>query len=371
MKITRIEWCGYRIPFKSHYVTSNGRAEYRYGLLLRLQTDDGITGVGEASPVGAGDEQEVAQIHQEMLSLSPVLLNARIDGEPALHSISSSLSSASAPVRFSIESALYDLLGKAQRRTVVAILGGTPRPVAVNALIATDSPKQAARYAQEAVAAGFTTLKIKVGAPRLEDDIRLLAAVRQEAGPQITIRIDANQAWNVKQAIKAITTLERFGLEYVEQPVLARYIRGLAEVRVAVSTPIAADEALSSTSDAQRLIQSQAADIFIIKAARIGLLEALEILALARKAGKAVIVTSSLEAGVGIAASLHLAALLPETSPACGLATGPLLESDLLIDHLVLSHGLLLFPNGHGLGVVLDEEALRRYSIGITGSVSA
>ena len=371
MRLTHIEWFGFRVPFRRQYVTAGSRAEARHGLLLRLHTDEGIVGVGEASPVGAGDEQTVAQIAQVLRQFGTRLLDTPLNNQSSVHVIATSLGAIPATLRFGIESALYDLLGKAQRRPVTAILGGTPRPLPVNALIATDSPEEAARSAQEALAAGFTVLKIKVGAPKLHDDVRLLDAVRQVTGPKIAIRADANQAWSVQQAIRALNRLEEFSLEYVEQPVASNDLPGLAQVRKAVATPIAADEALASAKDAQRLIQMEAADIFIVKAARVGLLGTLEILRLAEKASKPVVVTSSLEAGVGIAASLHLAALLPPDSPACGLATGPLLASDLLTNPLALLHGLLYFPQGSGLGVDIDEEALQQYGTAIRGSIPA
>ena len=370
MRLTGIEWYGYKVPFRRPFVAADKRANERHGLLLRLETDTGIVGWGEASPVGPGDEQAVGYIASQLSSSAPLLLGAAIEDEHAVRNVASALVRMPTPLRFGMETALYDLLGEAQGRSIASLLGGAPRAVPVNALIATDSPEEAAREAREAVAEGFGTLKLKVGAPSLDADAKLVAAVRQAAGPQVTIRIDANGEWSVPQAVEAIRRLEQFELEYVEQPVPANDPMGLAEVRRAVATPIAADESLSSTHDARRLIEMDAADVFVVKATRLGLMRSVLLLHLAKQAGKAVVITSSLEAGVGVAASLHLAATLSSGHHASGLATGHLLESDLLINPLTVSRGMLHCPGDSGLGITLDEGALAQFVTGIRGSTS-
>ena len=347
-------------------------AEHRYGLLLLVGTDSGVTGLGEASPVGAGSAAEVRETARLLQGLAPELLNVPIS--EALQRIPSLLRSGPGlrpALAFGLETALYDALGKESRRPVAALLGGEPRPVAVNALVAVDNALDAARLAAEAVAQGFSTVKLKLGTGTTEEEEALVGAVREAMGEAPRLRCDANGGWSVEEAIEAIDRLERFDLEYVEQPVAAGDIQGMARVRRSVGVPIAADESLAGLDDARRLLDAGAADVLVVKAARAGGLRAAgEVMALAEAHGLTAVVTSSLETGVGIAASLHLAATTSkEKGPACGLATASLLEHDLLTRPLAPVGGVLAVPLGPGLGVELDMEAVRRYGMGVQGSV--
>ncbi|OGP30014.1 MAG: o-succinylbenzoate synthase [Deltaproteobacteria bacterium GWA2_57_13] len=370
MRLTRIEWIGYRIPFKNRFVAADVNAEYRHGLLLSLKTDGGTVGFGEASPVGAGDPRAVAALAEELRSLAPRILETGIIDKTPTQVPLSPLARAPAPLKFGIETARYDLLGKARGCSVATLLGGKPRAVPVNALLFSTSAEATATEARAAVEAGFGTLKLKVGVSSIQSDVERVAAVRQEVGPKISIRVDANQAWSVTQAVEAITRLGAFNIEYVEQPVPANDLKGLATVRKAVSTPIAADEAITSVEDVRRVVEMEAADFLIIKVARTGLLEAVAILNLAAEAGKPAVITSSLESDIGVAASLHLAASLGPAEVACGLATGLLLESTLASTPLVPSKGSLRCPDQPGLGIVPDETAVKKYAAGIKGSIS-
>lgn len=371
MRLRRIEWLGYRVPFRRRFVSAGSDAGARHGLLLKLHADSGIAGIGEPSPVGAGDERSVREIADRLRSAAPLLLGADISDMAALRSVGGSLAGALAPLRFGVQAGLLDLLGKSLRRPIAALLGGSPRPLRVNALLSAEESSAAAAEAGEAVAAGFTTVKLKIGYSSIESDLRRLGAVRAAVGPAVSIRADANQAWTVAEAIENIGRLEPLKLEYVEQPVPAGDMAGLAAVRRAVSTPVAADEALASIEDARRVIEMKAAGFLIVKAARCGVLESLEIMRLAGWADLPAVITSSLETDIGIAASLHLAAAVAPGELACGLATGALLESGLACDPLAHARGMLVCPDGPGLGVSIDEAAMALYSTGVRGSVPA
>ena len=393
MQITRIEWIGVRVPFRRPLVTAQVTAEHRYALLLLLGTDAGVTGLGEASPVGAGSPAELRRTAGLLPSLAPNLLNVTISEALEVASSGKGLRAPggkrrsgtpsgvgggpepalAAALRFGLETALYDVLGKESGSPVAALLGGEPRPVAVNALIGVDSAREATRLAKEAVDQGFSTVKLKIGGRTPEEDVALVRAVREAVGAAVRVRVDANGSWSVEEAIATISRLEEFDLEYVEQPVAAKEVQGMAQVRRSVRVPIAADESLAGLEDAQRLLDADAADVFVIKATRAGGLQPTrEIMGLVQRHGRAAVVTSSLETGVGIAASLHLAASAPgEKTLACGLATADLLEHDLLVQPLAPTRGELRVLPAPGLGVELDMEAVRRYSMGVQGVVSS
>jgi L-alanine-DL-glutamate epimerase-like enolase superfamily enzyme len=181
-------------------------------------------------------------------------------------------------------------------------------------------------------------------------------------GPNVRLRIDANAAWEVPEAIALIRAAEPYRLELVEQPVAD--IAGLAQVRAAVHTLIAADESVGGPEQAAQVIAAGAADVLVIKPMMAGgLRRARAIIAQAQLAGLQALVTTTIDAGVGVAAALHLAATLP-TPLACGLATGSLLAGDLLIHPIVVRNGALHVPDQPGLGVCLDERQVALYASG-------
>ena len=195
-----------------------------------------------------------------------------------------------------------------------------------------------------------------------------MAAVRQALGPDVRLRIDANGAWGVEQAIRAVRELEEYDLEMVEQPVAAGDLPGLARVRAAVDVPIAADEDVTNVEAAERVLEAGAADVLVVKPMVVGGLHpARRIIDLA---AVKVVVTTTIDAGIGTAAALHLAATLPPGGPACGLATGSLLTADLITRPLVARCGRMGLPDGPGLGVELDEGQLARYGGGIEREIS-
>ena len=279
---------------------------------------------------------------------------------------------ASASLSFGLETALLDLKGKSEGLRLAELLGGAPCLVPVNALIASEIPEEAVAEAEKAVAQGFTSLKLKVAQGTPEQNEALVSAVRLAVGLRVKLRIDPNQGWSVSQAIQSIQRLSRYDLEYVEQPVPADELVGLSAVRSAVSVPIAADEALGSVDDLGRIIAADAADLFIIKAARLGgLFRALEVMRIARDSAKGVVFTSSLESSVGMAANVHLASMSPSYPFAQGLSTGLLFEEDLTSPRILPEDGAISAPRGHGLGVRVDMGQLKKHSIGISGSVGS
>jgi o-succinylbenzoate synthase len=181
---------------------------------------------------------------------------------------------------------------------------------------------------------GCRTAKVKVAEPgqSLADDLARIEAVREALGPAGRIRVDANGAWSVSQAITAIEALDRTagGLEYVEQPCAS--VEQLATVRRRVTTPIAADESIRRAGDPMRVRELDAADIVVLKVQPLaGVASCLRI---ADEIGLPVVVSSAVETSIGLAAGVALAAALPDLPYACGLATGALLETDVVAEPL-------------------------------------
>ena len=209
--------------------------------------------------------------------------------------------------------------------------------VPVNTLVPAVDAATAERLASEAVAAGVTTVKVKVGGGPLDDDADRVAAVRAALGPAGRIRLDANGAWDVDGAVAALDRLRGFDLELVEQPVAD--LADLARVRRRVSVPVAADESLRSLGDARRLAALGAADAVVVKVQPLGgVWAALQVV---EAAGVPAVVSSLYETSVGLASGVALAAALPELPFACGLGTATLLAGDVVADPLVPVGGMI------------------------------
>jgi o-succinylbenzoate synthase len=223
-----------------------------------------------------------------------------------------------------------------------AAAGDWPQPVRdvvpVNVTVPAVGPEQAHAIV---VAGGCTTAKVKVAEPGqdLAEDQARLEAVRDALGDSGWVRIDANGAWSVDDAVAAIGVLDKAagGLEYVEQPCAS--VEELAAVRRAVDVPIAADESIRRPEDPYRVRDLEAADIAVLKVQPLGGVRAC--LRIAEEIGLPVVVSSALETSVGIAAGLALAAALPELPYACGLATVQLLVADVVAEPLLPEGGLL------------------------------
>ena len=218
---------------------------------------------------------------------------------------------------------------------------GFPPPlrdfVPVNCTVPAVGPEQAAALVR--APHGCRTAKVKVAEPgqTLEHDVARVAAVRDALGHDGRVRIDANGAWSVEEAVEAIRTLAQFELEYAEQPVAT--VEGMAAVRRRVDVLIAADESIRRAADPLRVKALGAADIAVLKVQPVGGVRAC--LRLAERIGMPVVVSSALESSVGITAGVALAAALPDLPYACGLATTSMLRADLVDDPWIPNDGRL------------------------------
>ena len=368
MRITKLEWRGLRVPLREPLDGSRTPPD-RHALLVWIHTDDGLVGVGEASPAGPGRPAYTSDVARVLHDLAPSAL-----GLPP--SIALGVLLALAPeteagdaARFGLETAALDLVGKRSGRPIVALLGGVIDWVGMHANVGFEEPAEAARQAAEAVARGFRSVKVTLGSHDPEVDVEVVRQVRAAVGPDVGLRADADEAWSPERAIDVLRRLGPYDLDFVEQPVFAGDLAGMAQVRRAVPMPIAADESVVALDDARRVIDAGAADVIVVKPSRAGGLHASRaIMELAREHGLGSLVCSSLETGVGIAASLHVAASLGPASVS-GLASGAALEHDMLTTPLVPVRGHITVPQMPGLGVEVDPDAVNHYTTDLAGVV--
>jgi muconate cycloisomerase len=261
-----------------------------------------------------------------------------------------------------VEMALLDLKGRALGVPVHSLLGGRLiDEVPLNAWIGAVPPAQAAREAEEWVARGFTTAKIKVsgaGAVGLDR----VAAVRAAVGSRLALRVDFNESLTPAEAVPFIRQLVPHDLVLVEQPVPRDRIDALAEIRRAITIPLMADESVTSPASLIEIIKREAADIVKVKAMKQGgLTRTRSMVDCAAAAGLRVVIGHGFGLTLSTLAEAALAATSAAVLPGCE-AVGPLkMSADIVVDPVDLTRGVIELPDTPGLGATVDPRALAKH----------
>ena len=336
----------------SRLTTSYGAPpDRRPHVMVRLTDESGLIGYGEASPLPAFTGETAESI---LVQLRSRFLHQVIGRTPfelnAIHTAMDMLP-ANSSAKAAVDMALHDLAGRASGLPTSHLLGGPVRDsVPITMPLGVDDIATTVAAAERAVSRGIATLKLKVG-PNPEEDIARVKAVREAVGAGVAIRIDANQGYSVPTAIRVISRLAEIGIEYVEQPVAAWDIRGMAEVRRQTGVPIGADESLHTMRDAVQLIEAGAADHFMIKLIKTsGLGPARAIADLAAEHRIGIVVVSPFETQVGTAAGLHLALTAPTATLAHELRVFDS-QADMAVTRIRFERGRLWPSPDPGLGV--------------------
>lgn len=341
MKICRGGTRTFRLPLVSPLSTAHGQIVSRDGYLLSLMDEEGRCGFGEATPLpefGTEDFSTAGRALEQALGRLADARTRSIEEALAL----SSRSCFETPCALSaIDSALHDLA--AQRaggplsdwiRNRAGLPGEPARRVAVQALVIGDDPAGVVASAQTSLDEGFETFKLKLSVSQSQQglglDLERVAALRDVIGPTHRIRLDANEAWAFREAELALEALERFDIDYVEQPVDRRDRAALKDLDANASIAVAADEALLGKGW-EACLESGAASIFIVKPAALGGIgPSLALSCRAQALGIRVIWSSLIDAAVGRAAAIALAAALGRDGEVHGLGTAKLLARDLI-----------------------------------------
>lgn len=365
MRITAITMRPYRIPFRRPFVTAHGVLLAREGAIVTITTDEGISGHGDMAAV----PEFAGPLLPELLAATHDAARVLVDQNFlfALAHVHDGVMNGTilGPVCFALETAIYDCMGRRSGQSIAQVeLPEPSNEVSVNFVIGEPSLAGAIAAAQRAMADGFGCVKLKVGvASDLDAEYQRIAAVRAALGPTINLRLDANEAWSLNEATAILTRCADLAIQYVEQPLHRTNVTGMRFLRRRVAVPIAADEAVSDLASIFPLLAAGAADILVLKPQMLGGWFACQLAATAAvQFRKRIVMTSALESGIGVVATLHLAAAMPLLTLACGLATLDLLEDDLLFAGLPIVHGAMAVPTGSGLGVTLDGAALARYT---------
>ena len=295
-----------RVPFKTALRTVNSVED----VIVELRTDTGAVGYGEAPPTGAitGDTTgAIIGAIQDHIGKS--ILGRDVDDfEDVLQTVQKCVVK-NTSAKAAVDMALWDLYGQLYNIPVYKLMGGARKSIVTDITISVNDPEEMARDAVNAIERGYDCLKVKVGAnPAL--DVARLAAVRKAVGNDVCIRIDANQAWQPKQAVRILNQMQEQGLaiEFVEQPVKAHDFEGMKYVTERSYVPVLADESVFSPEDALKIMQMGAADLVNIKLMKCGgLYNALKIASAAEVYGVECMIGCMLEAKISVNAAVELA----------------------------------------------------------------
>ena len=338
-------------------------------VVLRVMTDDGLCGLGESDPhpgFAAESPETVMQVIRRYLG--PAVLGLDPGNLAALHAKMDAVLSGSPFAKAPLDIAAYDLLGQAWGVPVYQLLGGLVRDrVPMIWPIGGGAPEENVEEVMAKLAEGYRTLHVKLGALSPEEDIARIKAIREAVGSDIFIMVDINQGWDRSTALRTIRQLEKFELSIIEQPVPAWDIEGLAKIQALVNTPLSADEALYGTHQAVELIRRDAARAFSLKHGKCGgLFRTRQIAAIIEAAGLTCFVNSMIEMGISVAASLHLAASVPNLiGHGHALMSNLRIKEDILVEDSFQYDGkdILVPQDCKGLGVKIDEEKFERRTL--------
>jgi len=338
----------FRIAFKT--------ATSTMGVLVRIHTDENIVGVGEGVPTTmiTGETQEGA-IHSVNKYLAPILVGKDPFEIGKLVAQMDRVILGNSSAKAAVDIALHDILGKAINKPLYNLLGGYVHEVSTDCTIGIKKPEEMAKDALVIVERGFNTIKVKIGVD-VAEDVERVRRVREAVGDDIVIRVDANQGYSAKTAIRVIHKLEPYRIQLVEQPVPAWNIEGLAMVKHAVSVPIMADESVHSPQDAVEIIKRDSADMINIKLMKAGgIFKARQIATVAEAAGIPCMVGCMQETRVSITAAAQLA-VSTENVQEADLDSPLFLREDPVEEGgIEYEQGMLKMPSLPGIGVVLKE----------------
>lgn len=312
IKISNVTLYKYSIKLKAPFKIANHYYTHAENVLVKVLTNNGIYGFGEASPAPGttGDTQDTAFqagkfIAKSLIGKNPLEIdklsaemNKEIVNEPQ--------------IKCAFDEALYDILGKTCNLPLYQILGGQKRELYTGFTIGIqEKVRRTVNFCRAIAKAGVKAIKLKTGL-NYREDIELVKEVRNVVGPEVEIRIDSNQGWNFPEALKALKAMEPYDVEFSEQPLAVWDHKNMIRLRKATQIPICADESVWNHHDAFKLASSRACDYLNIKLGKsAGLHTALKINAVAEACGMKCMIGCFHESRLSLSVAAHLAVARP------------------------------------------------------------
>ena len=311
MKVTEFSIIPYSVSIVTPLNTSKGKYSHRDGLIIKITTDE-FSGYGEAAPLPGFSKEGLKETAYAIESFHQAIIG---NGEASIEEllrIVSVYAEGNPSAIFGIETAILNLASAMKNQNLSTYLSlDSLKSVVANGISGIHTPVE-----------NYSTIKVKVGFRNLWDEIENMKNLTAEYGNKISFRLDANGQLDLPKAIRLCKELERFNIEYMEQPLPANQLEDLAELRFHTEIPIAVDESLTDINSAKLIIEEQAADVFVIKPMLTGRIKDCEIIInMARENNINPIITSTLETVVGTNTCIQIAAANQIESP-CGFALG-------------------------------------------------
>jgi L-Ala-D/L-Glu epimerase len=363
MKVTAVDVHIVSVPFVHPETWRFGRMWGLTNAIIEVRTDAGITGIGEVpgSPLISLVKDAIEATASWTVGEDPFQITAFLQrsSDRGWHHYPYLGNAATA----GIEMALWDICGKALGAPVHQFFGGlntTHVPFYWYIWVQDREPATARAQAAEGVAKGFKTMYIKIGF-ELKNDLALTAAIKDEVGDDIAVRVDANEAWSSFEAVDALRQFEALGVEFVEQPIDMHNLGGLADLRAKTSVRIGANQSAWQPWQVPEVIARRAADVIVTDPHQLGgLIPFRDAAAQCALAGLPIIKHAFADLGVTTVATAHVLGTLP--SPQLGHQQFvTILAHDILATPIEFVDGALPVPTGPGLGIELDHEAVAFY----------
>ncbi|OGA96243.1 MAG: hypothetical protein A3G27_10470 [Betaproteobacteria bacterium RIFCSPLOWO2_12_FULL_66_14] len=381
MKITRIECIHITVPYKRARSVRGQPVPGSDNILIKIHTDEGIVGIGESGACAisyTGDSVDSVIGFVRNVG-SKVLL-----GQDPMN-IERLVAAMDAGAKYSnqamaiIDCALHDIAGKKLGVPVYQLLGGlSNEKIECSWVLGYGTfltPADVSERSAEVVAAGYRSIKLKVGRGKVEDDIANVKAIRDSVGYGVRLGIDANGTWNYFDALHALRKLEKYDILMCEQPVPWREIDNLARLRQKVAIPICADESATELSHVLRLIERDAVDALFIKLMKVGgIIQAQKWVAIAKAAGLPVMCGCMVGTGLETAYQAHFLAASEWMGHLEQENLGVLIihdqfetvkkpiTDDLVTNVVRVENGYMHAPGGPGLGVQLNEDLVAKFA---------
>ncbi len=365
MRITSLRATPVAVPFRAEERWAFGGRRGMISVLLEVHTDEGLVGLGEASAYPSVDvvlavlrSVESLVVGEDPFEIERIMKRIQVVG--TWHHVK-----ATSPAIAAVEMACWDIVGKVCGQPLVNLFGGKVRDsVEFFYYLSPTSAEAVYADARRGAAMGFRTFYLKVGAGDPREDIDRVAAIRDGAGDDALIRVDANESWSSAAAVRIVREMERYRLELVEQPVSGRNLQEMAYVRSRINTPLLANEASWTRYDQLEVIRHGAADVVSVDNQMDGgLLNLKRGAGLCEVAGLPVLKHSLGELGLAVYAAVHVMASTPNFLYA-NQGYGSFLEEDIVGsgEALPYENGCLRVPDGPGIGVELNADRVAGYA---------
>ncbi|MFC8432457.1 mandelate racemase/muconate lactonizing enzyme family protein [Streptomyces sp. NPDC057253] len=363
MKITAIETVPYSIPYTKPLKFASGSVHTAEHVLVRVHTDEGLTGVADAPPRPfTYGETQASVIGVIEKVFAPQLLGVDAWARERVHGLLHRTVGNPA-AKSAIDMALWDIVGQALGQPVGRLLGGYTDRMRVSHMLGFDAPRRMADEAERMRDTyGITVFKVKVGRHPVRDDLDVCRAVREVLGAEAELYVDGNRGWTPSEAAAALRELDTLGITLAEELCPADDVLGRRRLVRDCPVPFVADESATTPAEVTRSLLDGAATAISIKTARTGFTQSQRVLFQCEGMGAEVVMGNQIDGQLGTVCTLAFGAAHAASSRRAGELSNYLdMSDDLLTEPLRISGGTLAVPTLPGLGVAVDEDKLGRY----------